>query len=201
MTITSVLLDRDGTIIVDKHYLADPAGVELLPGAVEGLRLLVRAGVRLFVVTNQSGIGRGYFSEAEYHSCRAALEKMLRAEKIPIADSIHCPHDPEEECFCRKPSPGMWRTLAVRHGLDASMTAMVGDKLEDVAFGRRAGFAATVLVLTGKGRAAADKHLLPLPERGRPYRVLEATRGGFLPHAVARDLAGAARFILAYSDS
>lgn len=199
MAINTVFLDRDGTVIVDKHYLSDPAGVELLPGAAEGLRLLSGAGMRLFVVTNQSGIGRGYFSEAEYLACHAALEKQLRAKKISLADSVFCPHAPEEVCDCRKPSVGMWRTLAARHGLDASLAAMVGDKAEDIAFGRRAGFAATVLVLTGKGRSAAEKLSLSLPGRDEPYRAIDATRGASLPHAVARDLAGAARFILDFT--
>lgn len=194
--VTTVLLDRDGTVILDKHYLSDPAGVELLPGSVEGLRELASAGMRLFIVTNQSGIGRGYFSEQDYHACHAAMEALLRAEGVTLDGSVFCPHAPEEQCACRKPSAGMWRSLAARHGLDPARTAMIGDKADDIAFGRRAGVAATVLVLTGKGREAAEKLSLPVLKQDEAFRVLDATAGEAVPHAVARDLSGAARFLL-----
>jgi D-glycero-D-manno-heptose 1,7-bisphosphate phosphatase len=194
--ISAVLLDRDGTVIADKHYLSDPAGVELLPGAAEGLRELASAGLRLFVVTNQSGIGRGYFSEADYRACHAALETLLRDEGISLSGSAFCPHAPEEGCGCRKPSLGMWRSLAGPHGLDPSRTAMVGDKAEDILFGRRAGFGATVLVLTGKGRDAAARLQLPAPGADEVFRRVGASADGSLPHAVARDLSGAAACIL-----
>lgn len=197
--ITSVLLDRDGTIIEDKHYLADPAGVELLPGATEGLRRLVASGIRTFVVTNQSGIGRGYFSEEDYHACHAAMAQMLNAGGAPLADAAFCPHAPDVPCECRKPSPGMWFQLAAKHGLTRETAVMVGDKDVDILFGRNAGLAGTVLVLTGNGLATAEKMNLPLPGENEPYRVIReaALPGGErLPHAVARDLTGAARFIL-----
>ena len=147
--IAAVLLDRDGTIIHDKHYLADPAGVELLPGAVEGLTLLAESGLRLFVVTNQSGIGRGYFPESAYHACSMAMEDLLRESGVALSSSAFCPHGPDAACACRKPALGMWYSLKEQHALDASRTAMVGDKAEDAAFGRAAGFPAVVLVLTG----------------------------------------------------
>ncbi len=198
-TLAAVLLDRDGTVIVDKNYLSDPAGVELLPGAAEGLRSLAAAGLRLFVVTNQSGIGRGYFSEAAYHACHTAMETLLRGADVPLEGGAFCPHAPEDACECRKPALGMWRLLAARHALDASRTAMVGDKAEDAAFGRNAGFAAVVLVLTGKGGEAARKLGLPVPEGREAFRRVDEAflpGGERLPHVVARDLRGAARYIL-----
>ena len=198
-SITSVLFDRDGTIIEDKHYLADPAGVELLPGAQGGLRRLAANNVALFVVTNQSGIGRGYFTEQEYHACHAALEALLQGENVRFTASAFCPHAPETACECRKPALGMWRQLVAVHGLERERTAMVGDKSVDVRFGRDAGFARTVLVLTGKGMDAAKKMCLPFPGENEPYRVVREAAypdGKHLPHAVARDLEGAAAFIL-----
>lgn len=197
--IDSVLLDRDGTIIEDKHYLADPSGVELLPGAAAALQRLCVAGVALFVVTNQSGIGRGYFSEEAYLACHAALENQLAGRGVTLAGSAFCPHAPEMACACRKPALGMWRTLAAAHGLDAARCAMVGDKADDVLFGRRANFSIVVLVLTGKGRKEAAAMNLPLPGPGEAYRMVDAARlpgGETLPHAVAGDLSGAARCIL-----
>ena len=196
LPIAAVLLDRDGTVIEDKHYLSDPAGVELIPGAAEGLRELTGAGLRLFIVTNQSGIGRGYFSEADYHACHAAMESLLAGAGVSLEGGAFCPHAPEEACNCRKPALGMWRELAARYGLDPARTAMVGDKKEDMAFGRKAGFAATILVLTGKGKDAAVKMRLSLPDKDEPYRTVAVAEDTLLPHAVAHDLAGAVRFIL-----
>lgn len=197
--ITSVLLDRDGTVIVDKHYLADPAGVELLPGAAEGTQALTTGERSLFIVTNQSGIGRGYFSEKEYAACHAALEKLLQDVGVPLTDSAFCPHGPEDGCVCRKPAPGMWALLSERNNLKAETTAMVGDKAEDVAFGRNLNFPAVVLVLTGKGRAAAEKMGLPMLTDSEEYVLVPKASqpgGEKLPHAVAHDLSGAAKFIL-----
>lgn len=197
--IRNVLLDRDGTVIVNKHYLADPAGVELLPGAAEGAAALASAGIGLFLVTNQSGIGRGLFTEKEYHACHAALVTLLRDAGAALKDMAFCPHGPDGGCECRKPRPGMWLALSERHGLDARTSVMVGDTKADVLFGRAAGLAATVLVLTGGGMDVARESGLPLPAPDRPYVTVDAasTPGGAgLPHVVARTLAGAARWVL-----
>ena len=194
--IVTVLLDRDGTIIRDKHYLADPAGVELFPGTTVGLRNLTAAGMRLFIVTNQSGIGRGYFSERDYYACHAALENFLRTDGVFFEGSVFCPHAPEMGCDCRKPSVGMWQALVAKYGLDPSCTVMVGDKVEDIAFGKNANVAATVLVLTGKGTDTAKKLKLSLPGPGEAYRAVVAPEVGQLPDAVAHDLSGAANYIL-----
>lgn len=197
--ITTVILDRDGTIIKDKHYLADPAGVELLPGAAEGLARFSGAGTRLFVVTNQSGIGRGYFTEEAYHACRAALETLLQKAGVSLFGTEFCPHGPEDGCACRKPEQGMWRALAAKYTLESETAAMIGDKIEDILFGRRAGMPATVLVLTGKGSSVAERLALPVPGPGETHRVVGAAflpGGENLPHVVARDLAGAADWLL-----
>ncbi len=194
--IRSVLLDRDGTVIVDKHYLSDPAGLELLPGAAEGLAMLSRAGARLFLATNQSGIGRGYFSERDYHACAAALAQLLEGRGIRLEGAAFCPHAPEDACACRKPALGMWEKLRDGYGLRAGATAMIGDKAEDVAFGLAAGFAAVALVLTGKGAAAARAMNLPLPAAEEAFLSLGERQANW-PHIVARDLRGAALGILA----
>ena len=193
--ITAALLDRDGTVIIDKHYLSDPDGVELLPHAAEGLRLLSASGVALFLVTNQSGIGRGYFTPEAYQRCHTRLVELLRAEGVTLADAVFCPHAPETACECRKPALGMWRTLCERHALDPAYCAMIGDKKEDIAFGLAAGFAATVLVLTGKGSSAAETiGLPPLSPSGRCVSLSE--RQAQWPHAVACDLSAAAHWLL-----
>ncbi|MEG6552093.1 HAD-IIIA family hydrolase, partial [Desulfocurvibacter africanus] len=118
MTKRYVVLDRDGTIIVDKHYLADPEGVELLPGAVEGLARLAGAGLGLVVATNQSGIGRGYFGEEDLHLVNARLSEVLAEHGVHIERYYFCPHGPEADCACRKPCTGLLDQAARELGLD-----------------------------------------------------------------------------------
>ena len=130
----AVFLDRDGTLIVDRHYLADPAGVELLPLAAEAVRRLNDAGLFTALVTNQSGIGRGFFSEAEYRAVHARLRRELAARGARLDAEYHCPlgpdaPDPQE---CRKPRAGMYRRAAREHGLDLARSHYVGDRLRDV---------------------------------------------------------------------
>lgn len=177
---SAVLLDRDGTLIEDRHYLADPAGVALLPGVGPALARLVREGRRLFLVSNQSGVGRGYFTEEAVRACQRRLEDLLRPYGVAFEDAVWCPHAPEEACRCRKPLPGMFEALRTRHGLDPASTAMIGDKLDDLAFAANAGLAAGLLVLSGKGAAQARDAGLPVPESGcvevpgAPRRVVAA---------------------------
>lgn len=180
----SVFLDRDGTIIEDRHYLADPAGVTLLPGAGEALGRLCAAGCHLYVVTNQSGIGRGYFSEQDFLACQNRLDELLRPFGAKIADFRHCPHDPSRGCDCRKPGTGMWKSLCAAHGLNPAECVMVGDKIEDLLFGRNAGFAASCLVLTGKGESRARELGWTLPEGAGAAEYP-------MPEAWARTLPGA----------
>lgn len=157
MKFSAVLFDRDGTVIFDRHYLSDPEGVELIPGTGEALAKLKGEGVSSYLVSNQSGIGRGYFPESGWYSCQARLDELLASFGAKFEDSRFCPHDPEDHCDCRKPAIGMWKSLHEAHGLEAASCAMVGDKPEDLRFGINAGLAAAVLVLTGKGMKSAEK--------------------------------------------
>jgi D-glycero-D-manno-heptose 1,7-bisphosphate phosphatase len=157
MKFSAVLFDRDGTVIFDRHYLSDPEGVELIPGTGEALAKLKGADIASYLVSNQSGIGRGYFPESGWYSCQARLDELLASFGAKFEDSRFCPHDPEDHCDCRKPAIGMWKSLHEAHGLEAASCAMVGDKPEDLRFGINAGLAAAVLVLTGKGMKSAEK--------------------------------------------
>lgn len=150
-----VLLDRDGTVIEDKHYLCDPEGVELLPGAVEGLRRMQDMGFGLALLTNQSGVGRGYFTEDDVHAVNNRLLSLLREQNVRIDAVYHCPHAPEENCRCRKPEPGMMLQAAGELGFDPFESFMIGDKLADMQLGRNAG-AVSILVRTGKGAQEED---------------------------------------------
>ncbi len=149
---TSVLLDRDGTILEDRRYLADPDGVVLLPGAAEGLRRLQAAGLRLVVVSNQSGVARGLISPVALAAVEERFRSVLAAEGVTLAGSYHCPHSPEADCDCRKPRDGMARRAAAELGLDLTRCLVVGDKPADIGLARRLG-APAVLVTTGQGAA------------------------------------------------
>ena len=148
----AIFLDRDGTILVERNYLADPAQVELLPGAVEGLRQLAEEGYTLVVVTNQSGIARGMYGEAEYRAVDARMRELLAREGIDIAASYHCPHHPDFSgpCACRKPGRALFERAIRELRLDAAASWLVGDRLRDVepadALGARG-----ILVRTGYG--------------------------------------------------
>lgn len=145
-----VLLDRDGTLIEEKHYLSRPDQVVLLPGAGRGLRSLAENGFGLVLVTNQSGIARGYFDSAALESVHAVLIAMLEKEGVALDGIFVCPHRPEDGCACRKPLPGLALEACGKLGFDPAAAVVVGDKACDVDLGRNIS-AATVLVQTGHG--------------------------------------------------
>ena len=156
----AVLLDRDGTLVDNDGYLGDPGAVRLLPGAAAALRALGAAGWERIVVTNQSGVARGLFSEADYRRVEAAVREAVRREGGDLEGTWACLHPPRgrgdgegESCACRKPAPGLLRLAATERGLDLARSVAVGDDLRDLEAGLRAGCGAAVLVRTGKGRA------------------------------------------------
>jgi D-glycero-D-manno-heptose 1,7-bisphosphate phosphatase len=140
----------------DAHYCGDPALVKVFPGVPEALLRLRQAGFGIFIITNQSGIGRGLISEAQY---RAVQEEFLRqAGRGSVDASYYCPDAPGIPSKCRKPEPGMVLAAAAAHHIDLAASYFVGDKSADIECGRRAG-TRTVLVRTGYGseqRCAAD---------------------------------------------
>ena len=145
-----VLVDRDGTINAERDYLSDPAQLELLPNAVAGLRRMRDLGLGIVVVTNQSGIARGYFDETRLAAIHARLADMLAAGGVEVAAILHCPHGPDDGCDCRKPRPGLVAIAVARFGFDPADCFVIGDKAADVELGRNIG-AATFLVETGYG--------------------------------------------------
>lgn len=155
----AVFLDRDGTVIVEKHFLSRPDEVELLPSAGESIARLNSLGVVVVVVTNQSGVARGYFAErcvAEIHS---RLDELLAGCGARVDRYEYCPHHPTDgigeyriDCDCRKPRPGMLTRAAAVLNVDLSRSLMVGDRLADLEAGTNAG-CHSALVRTGYGRA------------------------------------------------
>jgi len=135
----AVFLDRDGTIIVDKAYLDNIEGVELLPGAGAGLAGMAALGYELVLITNQSGIGRGYFAADVVERQFDRLQALLAPFGVRMAGMEFCPHAPEQECTCRKPAPEMLLRAADRLDLDCARSFMIGDKEADVGAGHGAG--------------------------------------------------------------
>jgi D-glycero-D-manno-heptose 1,7-bisphosphate phosphatase len=134
-----VILDRDGTIVVDKHYLGDPAGLEFTPGAAEGLRRMRALGCRVIVITNQSGVGRGLLSPLQVFEVNRALRTMVREAGGMIEAVYVCPHLPDVSCRCRKPAPALLQQAAREGKFDAASTVVIGDKASDVDLGKRVG--------------------------------------------------------------
>lgn len=179
----AVFLDKDGTLVENVPYNVDPAQIKLAPGVEEGLCMLQDAGYQLIVVTNQSGIARGYFTEAALAQAADRLEELLCEAGIYLDDFYYCPHHPQGfvaeyavECDCRKPRPALIVQAAYEHDVQLGRSWLVGDILNDVEAGQRAG-CRTVLVDSG---GETDWSF-------GPYRR---------PHYVAGDFAEAARAIL-----
>jgi len=173
-----VILDRDGTVVVDRRYLSDPAGLEFLPGAAEGLRQLHECGYRLVVITNQSGVGRGLLSLQRLYEIHERFREMVGAVGVRLEEIYFCPHIPEDNCACRKPRLGLLMRAASELHFNPANTIVVGDKVSDVEFGRRAG-ATTILIAS----EPSDTHG-------------EAWHGEAAPDFISSDLAGAARTIV-----
>jgi D,D-heptose 1,7-bisphosphate phosphatase len=130
----AVFLDRDGTIVHDVHYLSSPEQLQLITGAAEAMARLMEAGLPLIVVTNQSGIGRGLFTEADFTVITARLDAMLLEQGVTLTATYHCPDHPDapRESSCRKPGDSMHQRAALEHGLDLKQSFYIGDKWLDV---------------------------------------------------------------------
>ncbi|MGE5345337.1 MAG: D-glycero-alpha-D-manno-heptose-1,7-bisphosphate 7-phosphatase [Acidithiobacillales bacterium] len=147
-----LLLDRDGTIVVERGFPKDPAKVELIPGAAAAIRRLRALGLRVAVISNQSGIGRGYITGDDVERVNARLLEVLAADGAALDGIYFCPHAPEDGCDCRKPRRRLLDRAAADLGGDLTRSFFVGDKKDDVDAGRNVG-ATTFLVRTGYGDA------------------------------------------------
>lgn len=156
--IKAILLDRDGTVIREKPgvYISKPREVKLYKNTLNALKLLKKMGYALFIVSNQSGIGRGYFTAEEVEAVNAHIVKLLK----PAADIkavYYCPHAPGTPCTCRKPAPKMGLEIIEKYNVDASKSYVIGDKKSDIDFGNILGMK-SILVLTANGRAQKAKY-------------------------------------------
>jgi histidinol-phosphate phosphatase family protein len=129
---SAVFLDRDGTIIKDAEYISRPEQVELIDGAAEAISRINALLVPVIVVTNQSGIGRGFYSEADYERVKGRTEELLAQRGARIDATYMCPHKPEDGCRCRKPGTLLFEKASADLGIDLSSALFVGDRLRDI---------------------------------------------------------------------
>jgi len=186
----AVFMDRDGCLTEEVGYVNHPTRIRLLPRTAQAIRRLNQAGVPAVMVTNQTGIARGYFSEETLHATNARMRDDLATAGARLDGAYVCMHHPTEglppyraDCDCRKPRPGLLHRAAADLGLDLAASVMIGDKLSDVVAGHTVG-AAGVLVLTGYGRGEWEYH---------------AHRDAVRPDHVAEDLLDAVEWALARS--
>ncbi len=208
MSVKALFLDRDGTLMVDVGYPRDPDQVELLPGVVDALTACRQAGYRLSIISNQSGVGRGYFDAATVEAVHRRLVDRLAAHGVLIDDAQYCLHAPEDHCACRKPSALMIERSARQLGADLTQSFMIGDKPSDVEAGRRAG-CHTILLRPQPAapRAAAGTDPEPAalnPSKRGPTSVVSdaavsdaLNSDAAIAHGVASDWAQMTRMILA----
>ena len=175
--IKAVFFDRDGTLIHEKPgtYLSDPAAVRLYAPVRPALQKLAQAGFQFFIVSNQSGIGRGYFTEKEVRKVHQRLCQLLAP--TTVRDIVFCPHAPGEQCRCRKPGTLLGEQLIKKYHIDPAQSFMVGDKKADVLFGQALGLRA-ILMTTANGK----NHLKKYPD--------------LKPDFIAGNMLSAARYII-----
>ncbi len=154
--VPAVILDRDGTINEDRGYIGAPEDVVLIAGAAEAIKELNKRDIPVIVITNQSGLARGFYTEQDLGVVNKRLEALLEAEGARIDGLFYCPHHPDEHCECRKPETGLIDEAARGHDIDLSRSVMVGDKASDMELARRTGMM-SVLVLTGYGPVALEE--------------------------------------------
>ena len=172
----AVFLDRDGTLIVEKNYLHQPEEVEVFPGAGTALKRLADAGFKLLVVTNQSGIGRGYYTEADALRVNQRLVELIGLGEALFTETCIAPEAPDQPMVYRKPSPRFIEEMVLKHGLDKTRCVMVGDSAADVGSGLAAGIRAVAL-RTGKvdpfSQEIVTKYRIPVYEDFAAYAAAE----------------------------
>lgn len=154
----AVFLDRDGVINKELNYLSDPNDFDFIEGSIEALRILKKKGYLLLIITNQSGIARGYFTEKILDKIHEKMIKLLKNEGVALDGIYYCPHHPDftGSCDCRKPNAGLILKARNQFNIDLSNSFMVGDTMNDIKTGKNAK-SKTVLVLTGYGKEEQKK--------------------------------------------
>lgn len=158
----AVFVDRDGTINVDIDFLSSPSQIQLIPRSADAIRILNECEIPVVVITNQSGIARGLFSENDLRIIHRAMDEELKKFNASVLDYFYCPHHPTDgipkyriDCECRKPKPGMLMQAKEKYGFDLSRSFVIGDKCIDAQTGKSVG-AVSIQVATGYGTQEKD---------------------------------------------
>lgn len=133
----AVFIDRDGTINFDVHYLDDPDKFEMYPGVGEGVKKLKENGFKIIVITNQSGIARGYFTEKQLSNIHEKMKKEFQKFDVVLDGIYYCPHHPDDNCNCRKPNTGLFEKAIKEHNIDVKKSYLLGDKILDIGAGKK----------------------------------------------------------------
>jgi len=176
----AVFIDRDGTINVDVHYLDDPDDFEMYKGVGEGVKKLKENGFKIIVITNQSGIARGYFTEEQLSKIHKRLKQEIQKFDVVLDGIYYCPHHPDDNCNCRKPNTGLFIDAINEHNIDVKKSFMLGDKILDIGAGKKIG-ARTVLI--------------PEPHIRKEY-LSKKNEWEYSPDYVADDFMDAVKWIL-----
>ncbi|ORU90615.1 MAG: D-glycero-beta-D-manno-heptose-1,7-bisphosphate 7-phosphatase [Cycloclasticus sp. symbiont of Poecilosclerida sp. M] len=161
----NIILDRDGVINLDSdEYVKSPDEWLPIDSSIQAIALLHKAGHRIFVATNQSGIGRGYYTTNILHEMHQKMHSIIHQAGGKITDIAFCPHAPEDNCACRKPKAGLLKDLAIRNSIDLKKALVIGDSLRDLQAADKVG-ANAFLVLTGRGKKTQRDNPSP------PYKI------------------------------
>ena len=176
----AVFLDRDGTVAEEVGYVNHASRFRMFPSAPAAIRKLNDRSLPVFIVTNQSGVGRGYYPESLVHTVHSLMAEQLATAGAHVDGLYYCPHAPGDSCSCRKPGTGMLERASLEHGIDLKRSFVVGDRHNDIALAHRAG-SRGILVRTGHGEGELLWH---------------ASKWTSQPDFVAADLSGAVDWIL-----
>lgn len=141
----AIFIDRDGTINVDVHYLDDPDKFEMYPGVGEGVKKLKENRFKIIVITNQSGIARGYFTEKQLFDIHERMKKEFQRFNVALDGIYYCSHHPDDNCNCRKPNTALFEKAIKEHAIDVKKSYMLGDKILDISAGKKIGVG-TILI-------------------------------------------------------
>jgi len=145
----TIFLDRDGVINKESHYVFKIDNFEFIEGIFDVCQYFQELSYKIVIVTNQSGIARGFYSESDYHKLTKWMLSEFENNNIYILDTFHCPHVQDSNCYCRKPKPGMLLKAKDKHNIDMQNSWMIGDKETDIIAANRSGITNTILVKSG----------------------------------------------------
>ena len=174
MSIKTIFLDRDGVINKEVKYLYKIKDFEFIDGIFDVCLSFKKAGYQIIIVSNQSGIGRGYYSKNDYKILTKWLVNKFKQKNIDILDTFYCPHSPNDSCNCRKPMPGMFLAAQKKYDIDMKKSWMIGDKETDIQAAIASGISNTILVSSGhtidKGSSSAHFFLASIKESSQVIR-------------------------------